>query len=562
MEKAKLKLPEFYLKNKRVLASYRLLNCFIVAISFLSCLFCLFSYSYPPSKIKSLAITTSSSLDCQSNLPNDDNLKIGSAPSSFQLVASQEKKKERYLIRVRGKRENLQTLTSRPLDFATSAFKDHLDIIVTEDELTELLASGFQITIIQRETEAAAQGFDPLYHTYEETIACLNQAEITYPHLAKLFVIGQSTRFGFPIYALKISDNVGQEEDEPTILIDGLHHAREPLGNEICLAFIEYLLNNYGRSPRVINWVDDYEIWVIPILNPEGYKYIVDNNLSSPWWRKNLRDNNHNGRIDPDYDGVDLNRNYDYNWIYGGSTNPADWTYRGPSAFSEKETQAKRDLALRQKFVVSVTYHSYGEEVMYCWSWPNSGARAPDHDLIYEIASEMAKRIKNEAGTGTYSLARLSGANQSPIWMYGALGTLEFLIETGTSFIPPGYKIKPIIEANLEGLFYLLDRLKESGIRGKILDLITRQPLEAEISVLEIDNFQYIQPRTNDPLTGSFIRLLRPGKYTLLVGAANYLPKFISLTIGQEMTNQEILLRPESYNLKKTERLRKNSNLP
>lgn len=476
-----------------------------------------------------------------------------SPPNHLDSTAGLHEERERYLIRLTGPKKRFQELLSRPLDFASSATKDFLDIIVTEEELKDLLAAGFQIEIMQREKEAAAQGFDPLYHTYEQTVAYLQQKANIYPHLVQLSVIGQSTRFGLPLYALKISDNVHQDEDEPAILVDGMHHAREPLGNEICLAFIEYLLTNYGYQPRVTRWVDDYEIWVIPILNPEGYKYIVDYNLSSPWWRKNLRDNNNNGKIDPDYDGVDLNRNYDYNWTYGGSTNPADWTYRGPAPFSEKETQAKRDLALKERFVVSVTYHSYGEEVMYCWSWPETGARAPDHDLIYEIASEMAKRIKNEAGTGTYSLSRLSGSNQSPIWMYGHLGTLEFLIETGTSFIPPGYKIKPIVEANLEGLFYLLERLNSSGIRGKILDLVKRQPLEADISVLEIDNFQYIKPRTSHPLTGHFMRLLRPGTYTIIVVADNYEPRYIPLTIGSEMIYQAIYLLPEGYKRKKME---------
>lgn len=482
--------------------------------------------------------------------------KSSSLTSSIQAVDSAtcvHNPPERYLIRITGPKKRFQELLSRPLDFASSATKDFLDLIVTQEELTELLMVGFQIEVIQREKEAAAQGFDPLYHTYEQTASYLQQMAIIYSQLARLYVIGESTRFGLPIYALKISDNVQQDEDEPSILVDGMHHAREPLGNEICLALIEYLLTNYGLKPQVTRWVDDYEIWVIPILNPEGYKYIVDHNLSSPWWRKNLRDNNNNGKIDPDYDGVDLNRNYDYNWTYGGSTNPADWTYRGPAPFSEKETQAKRDLAFKKKFVVSITYHSYGEEVMYCWSWPETGARAPDHELIYEIASEMAKRIKNEAGTGTYSLSRLSGFNQSPIWMYGHLGTLEFLIETGTSFIPPGYKIKPIVEANLEGLFYLFERINGSGIKGKILDLVKKQPLEADISVLEIDNFQYIKPRTSQPLTGNFMRLLRPGKYTLVVGAADYEPRYLPITVGLEMIYQDILLLPEGLKRKKIE---------
>ncbi len=522
---------------------YLALAIFIIAAIFPKTFYPQLAAKFQESNIK----TTATSPPAPESLVVADSLK-----SSPALLASTEKK-ERFLVRVSGQKEKLQALASKPLDFASAACRDFLDIIVTEDELQNLMASGYKVDIIQRERDAAAQAFDPMYHTYEQAVAALQQAEVVYPDIAKVFIIGESTRFGLPIYALKISDNVGQDEDEFGFLVDGMHHAREPLGNEICLGFIDYLLSNYRRNRRVARWVEENEIWVVPILNPEGYKYIVDNNLASPWWRKNLRDNNGNGKVDHDYDGVDLNRNYDYNWHYGGSTNPADWTYRGPFAFSEKETQAKRDLASKKKFVVSVSYHSYGEEVMYSWSWPNSGARAPDHELIYEMATEMAKRIRNEAGTGNYALARLSGANQSPVWMYGALGTLEFLIETGTSFIPPGYRIKPIVEANLEGLFYLLDRLTGPGIAGKVLDLITHKPLEAEVSVLEVDNFEYIKPRLTKMDTGRFVRLLRPGKYTLLITADNYFFRSLTINIGNELISKDIGLLEEGQKGRKPE---------
>lgn len=529
--------------NQKSFLFYHPHGCLVLAISVFAVLSLNLSSPAPTHKVKERANFQRSSQLPTTQLNNS--FYPNSAQSSSESFPLEKGNNERYLVRVRGPKEKLQDLASRPFDFASSAIKEFIDIILLENEIKELIASGYQVEIVQREREVANQDLDPLYHTYDQTVNLLHQAENIYNNLAKVFLIGRSTRFALPIYALKISDNVHLEEDEFAFLVDGMHHAREPLGNEICLSFIDYLLSNYGQEPRVTRWVDEYEIWVIPILNPEGYKYIVDNNLSSPWWRKNLRDNNNNGRIDPDYDGVDLNRNYDYNWIYGGSTNPADWTYRGPFAFSEKETQAKRDLALRERFIASITYHSYGEVVMYCWSWPGSGARSPDHDLIYEIASEMAKRIKNEAGTGNYSLSRLSGANQSPIWMYGTLGTLEFLIETGTSFFPPGDKIKSIVEANLEGLFYLLDRLNGSGINGRVLDFITRHPIEAEVSILEIDKFEYIQPRTNKPKTGRFVRLLRPGQYTLLVTSPDYHYRLLPFTISGEMIFREISLKRE-----------------
>ncbi|MBM3284872.1 MAG: hypothetical protein FJY81_03275 [Candidatus Aminicenantes bacterium] len=454
-------------------------------------------------------------------------------------------KAERFLVRITSTPERMAALSRMPIDFVSMALKTPRDAVVTEKELASLLQEGYRVEILQRESDLAGQPLDAFYHTLEETHDYLHIIAGLYPHIARLHNIGRSTRFSLPILALKISDNPDEDEDEPAFLVDAMHHAREPLGNEIALAFIEYLVSRYGWDARVTSWVDGFEIWVIPILNPEGYKYIVDNNLASPWWRKNLRDNDQNGAIDLDYDGVDLNRNYSLNWTYAGSANPADWTYRGPAPFSEDETKAKRDLALRERFAAAITYHSYGEIIYYQWSWPSTGARAPDHNLLQRMASELAARIRNLAGTGTYAYGRQTAANQSSPWIYSALGTLEFLVETGTSFIPlETAVINHIVEANLEGLFTMLERLAGPGITGRILCRKTLLPVEASVSIVEIDNFAYIEPRTTHPLTGRFLRLLEPGKYTLQVLAPGYNRSRIKVNIGDRLLEKDILLVP------------------
>ncbi|MDH7512089.1 MAG: M14 family zinc carboxypeptidase [Clostridiales bacterium] len=454
-------------------------------------------------------------------------------------------KSDRLLVRITSTPEKMLTLSRRPLDFASMAQKTPRDAIVTEKELVSLLSEGYQVEILQRESDLAGQSLDPFYHTLEETHEYLQTVERLYPYLAKLHTIGKSTRFSLPIWALKISDNPDEDEDEPAVLIDAMHHAREPLGNEICLAFIDYLISRYGWDERVTSWVNDFEIWVIPVMNPEGYKYLIDNSLASPWWRKNLRDNDLNGAVNLDYDGVDLNRNYDLNWTYAGSSSPADWTYRGPSPFSEDETRAKRDLALRERFAVAITYHSYGETIMYQWSWPGTDGRAPDHNLLRKMASEMAGRIQNLSGMGTYTYSRQTAANQSSPWIYAVTGTLEFLVETGTSFIPLDSSIiRTVVETNLEGLFYLLERLRGPGIAGRVIDRKTGSPLEALVSIVEIDDFSTIEPRKSHPQTGRFTRLLEPGKYTLRVWARGFNPARIPLNIGSELLEKDIIMIP------------------
>jgi hypothetical protein len=451
---------------------------------------------------------------------------------------------EKLLIRIKGTPRQMARLQKMDLDWATPFLLDQAEAILSLEEAEKLASLGYQLVVLQRESDLRGAPLDDFYHTYEETNKLLEQAATLYPHLVRRYQVGKSTRFGHPIWALKISDHPEVDEDEPAILLDGMHHAREPLGNEVCLAFIDYLLSNYGVEERVTSWVNNYEIWIIPILNPEGYKYLVDNNLSSPWWRKNLRDNNNNGLVDPDYDGVDLNRNYDFNWNKLGSSNPSSWTYRGPSPFSEKETQAKRDLTLSEKFVASISYHSYGEVILYQWSWPDTSAQAPDDDVTWMIAMQMARRIPRLRGEGTYSFRRQTAASQSGPWMYGVAGVLEFLVETGTSFIPLGPEVQEIVNDNLNGLFYLFDRLKGPGIRGKVLDWVTKQPLEAIVSIIEKDDFRYIYPRRSHPLTGTFIRLLAPGEYTIKVSAPGYQTNWRKIQVNNNMETTTIYLIP------------------
>jgi carboxypeptidase T len=227
-----------------------------------------------------------------------------------------------------------------------------------------------------------------LYHTYAETTAELHQIELAHSDVAKVYKIGQSIE-GRDILALKISDNPAVEEpSEPEVLYMGCHHAREWISVEMPLHLANYLVNNYGTDPNVTRLVNERQTWIVPIVNPDGLEY---SQTVYSMWRKNKRDNNNNGAFDPSYDGVDINRNYGYKWGYddiGSSPNPADEVYRGEYAFSEPETQAIRSLALQHHFVFSISYHSYGELIIYPWGYKN--ADTADDKLFTDIAARMS----------------------------------------------------------------------------------------------------------------------------------------------------------------------------
>jgi hypothetical protein len=368
----------------------------------------------------------------------------------------------------------------------------------------------------QDESAAAAS-----YPSLDEIEQRFSQVVAAAPHLAKMYKIGQSASSQHPIWAIRVSDHPDLDEDEPAVMFTGTHHAREPMGAFICAALLENLLSNYENNPSYRRFVDSLEIWLVPMVNPDGYKFIIDNRMRFPWWRKNLRDNNGDGVFNPLIDGVDLNRNYGYNWGDGDESAPASWFYHGRAPFSEPEIQALRDLARRENLLLGVDYHSYGESVLFPWGnfYP-----APDYALIYNIAENCAQTIGRESSDGHYGILPLNArVGQSSIWMYGELSAIHFIIETATHYFPGLERAQQIARENLRGAEYLMERALRSGLTGHVRDAETGRPLMAEIRVEGLQT-NYVRARRTDEVFGRFERLLLPGSYTITVLSAGYAP--------------------------------------
>ena len=215
-----------------------------------------------------------------------------------------------------------------------------LDILMNAEELKEVEAMGFRTEILIPDLTAYHQNlgggilaisFGP-YYTYAEMVTAINQIASDHPTITRIDSIGSSIQ-GRTIWAVKVSDNPMIEEGEPEALFNGVHHAREPIGVSISIDLLNTLTDNYGTDPRITFIVDNREVWVIPVVNPDGYVY--NETDPSGMWRKNRRDNG-GGEF-----GVDLNRNYGFMWGYddiGSSPDPWDETYRGTGPFSEPET--------------------------------------------------------------------------------------------------------------------------------------------------------------------------------------------------------------------------------
>ena len=143
-----------------------------------------------------------------------------------------------------------------------------------------------------------------------------------------------------------------------------------------------HVIDGYGSDRALTRLVDSTELWFVPVANPDGYdhSFTPGNRL----WRKNLRDNNGDGRANVG-DGVDLNRNFPTKWSYddeGASAAPASETFRGPRPASEPETRALDRLMRRVGFEFLLSYHSTGSQLLYGTAW-QVDTPTPD-DVVYE----------------------------------------------------------------------------------------------------------------------------------------------------------------------------------
>lgn len=201
------------------------------------------------------------------------------------------------------------------------------------------------------------------FFTYQEFLDEIDAMHTLYPNLisAKAPISTFTTAQGRPIYYLKISDNPTVDEAEPEVLYTSIHHAREPNSLSEVIFYMWYLLENYATSDEIQFLVNESEQYFVPMINPDGYNHNVQTNPNGGgMWRKNRRLNSGGSY------GVDLNRNYSYQWgTTGTSPNQSNDTYPGTGPFSEPETQAIKWLCEQRDFEFAFNAHTYAAEILH-----------------------------------------------------------------------------------------------------------------------------------------------------------------------------------------------------
>jgi len=336
--------------------------------------------------------------------------------------------------------------------------EDLYRLISTPEIDRRLEAMGYRPTVVISDLAAhyAPRALGPgfgVFHTWSEMIAEIDSLAAAHPAImTPKFSIGQSIE-GRDLWAVKISDNPGVDENEAEVLFDGVTHAREIMTVEMILHYMRYLLDGYGVDQTATFLVDNREIYFVPVLNPDGFVY---NELTDPagggLWRKNRRN------VGGGCFGVDLNRNYPYAWGgQGASTICSDETYRGTGPASEPEVQVMMNFINSRDFVTHQSFHSFAELILHSWGYDNV-PQAPDDSLLGAIGTTMARDSGYPAGQAGDLLYNASG--NAFDWSYGDTTAHTKIIAYtteigGTWFWPAESEAPGLLAENLWGHVYL-----------------------------------------------------------------------------------------------------------
>jgi len=447
--------------------------------------------------------------------------------------------------------DQLEMIKNKKLEITAYQEGSFLDVQVSPQQYQELLEEGWKVYITQSH-EQNKINLNPQkdivgYRTYDEVLAELQQIAIDYPEICTLTDIADShgkeyfdsgiagyEDYQHDIWMLKISDQVNDSEDEPAVYFMGAHHSREPISTEVVMGIINHLTSKYGVDDAVTNMVNEAEIYIIPMVNPDGHEIVLDQLNTN--WRKNAADGDGNGVLNYNsgsVDGVDPNRNY--GWEFGGDGSSGDQTaetYRGPSAFSEPETAAMRDLLATHHFTTGISYHSYSELVLWPYAY-SASSLAPDHEALEELGVNMAESIPRIIGSGHYTpeqsndLYPASGVTDD--WAYGKHGIFCYTVELGQEFIPPSPQVPNIVADNIDAAMMVLNRANHQTLRGHVYDAETLEPLVAEIYDPSMDDLaSYREAYKSNAAFGSYYRLFPVGSRSITYSSYGYISQSIS----------------------------------
>jgi hypothetical protein len=338
---------------------------------------------------------------------------------------------------------------------------------------------------------------DPMnqYYSIDEYYSFMQNIAATYPDICQLQQFGSSIQ-NRPLYIMKISDNVAQNETEPEVKLVASIHGDETVGYDLMLRLIQLLTSQYGTDPRITNIVNNTELWINPLMNPDGYANGVRYNAA----------------------GVDLNRNFP---MPTGVTNPDG----NPTA---QENLAMMNFSNQHNFAIGINFHGGALVINYPWDYTYT--LAPDDELIQDLALTYSSHNLPMYNSTEFSQGITNGAAWYVItgsmqdWNYGFTSNIELTAEVSNVKWPAASTLDTYWDQNRESILSFIE-YAQNGIKGSVTNE-SGMPIAATIKISG-------NPRDtqNDAQLGDFHRILLPGTHTVTASSTGYLPQSMELQV-------------------------------
>ena len=353
------------------------------------------------------------------------------------------------------------------------------------------------------------------YPTYSTYTAMMDTFRTRYPNLCEIDTILATTLGGHKILCAHISNNLNNNEGKPSIFYTSTIHGDEVVGYYMMLRLIDLLLTNYNTNSYITELVNNVDIWICPLHNPDGTYYTSDDQInSSP---VSIRHNLH---------GEDLNRSFPL----------AGQPLAKPNY--EPEVEAMMQFMAAHNFTLAANLHGGAEVFNYPWdSWPSWQHSHADADWWEYVGHNFADTCHNHSMY--YMWDEDNGVTEGGDW-YVITGSMQDYHNwyLGTRHVTIEVSDYKVVSTNQVGSYWnaayhsLLNFIAEAdnGIHGIVTDSTTGEPLQALVYITNHD-LEHSYVETNLPY-GDYHRPIKAGQYAVTYSAEGYLPKTIVTTVA------------------------------
>lgn len=358
----------------------------------------------------------------------------------------------------------------------------------------------------------------PVYELYEEL---MNRFSSNYPTLCQLISPAKTVKNHRLTFA-KITSNKSTAKAKPRFMYFSSMHGDEVAGYVLMLRLIDYMLSNYGKDAQITRLVDNLEIYICPLSNPDG-TFEGGNFTVSNANRYNANE-------------YDLNRNFP---DPDAGINPAgEW---------QRETITLMDFGKKHQITLAANLHGGVEALLYPWdTWLKPHPDEAWFQLICHRYADTVRKINPTSFTmfnrgvingGAWYLVKGSHRDYANYF----LQSREVTIEISKDHIVDSNNLPSLWNWNKKSLINFMEEALY-GIHGYVTDF-AGNPLSAKITVLNHDaDNSYV---LSTPENGDYHRLIAAGSYTLVFSADNYISDTVKSVVvnDRKATNLDIQLK-------------------